>query len=314
MGTGGYILIIVNNKKRLYISNNADTDRPNLGVELIRDLITLLKSCTVEEIREAFDKLIVLNYDTEYPELRPVFEKWFSKGPITFQGVLGAGYCNEYQKPSTDDELDREVIFMEYNYVLDFENQTFASCCHDNGFREKTRDYVARLKRDGRLKTMLFDGCEINIDKLESIKSRWQDEQPMNSRRRRFLPDGGREEKPYSHDDDEDVRLKAIQRIEKLRIHHNRFIEILNAKKYGRSPVEDPVSHQVEKEILDKAEQKIAENRRLRIKQVMKYIRDIENDIEDAEEDIEDAKEEIAALNAILKSKNPKHSIKRPRM
>lgn len=170
MGHRGFVLIIINKNKQLWIFNRFGTRKEELGVKLIDQLISYLQELTVEELRDEFDELNVIHEDPTEEET-DIIRKWSEI--TTFEDIIGTGHAFSYCKPKSYGEFEHEVVFMEDNYILDFEKQEFSHCDHSKKKKRDMREYISHLMRHGRERTMKFDTCSLNIDSLEEHKRKW---------------------------------------------------------------------------------------------------------------------------------------------
>jgi hypothetical protein len=148
MGTRGHIRIVAG-KRILLQYNQFDSNRESLGAKILRELIELLKTRTIDELIELFQNITTVSEESE-PSIDEIksLECWsdFSvsnqserdwycllrKCQGSIKSILQSGYCCEYKEPTTDEEKKDERIFIEYIYTIDLNDETFTVSYYGN--------------------------------------------------------------------------------------------------------------------------------------------------------------------------------------
>ena len=112
MGTRGLITIIT--KKRITaVYNYFDSYPTALGTTLVEEIRNYLKIMTVQDLAEKLYNLKVVTKETEPPTDIKNLETW------TLSKIIDCGYIFDSNQRDCN-------IFIEYNYILDFDNEKFS--------------------------------------------------------------------------------------------------------------------------------------------------------------------------------------------
>jgi hypothetical protein len=187
MGTRGHVRIVTSKGKRvLLFQAEYDAYLSYLGVNLIKELISVIEDMGLDRMREIFEKeegLTVITHETEPTEeqIQHYREFWYDEyenkkyskpdykfnwghllGSRRYQkkninAILKSGICTEYIAPATPEEETNDRIFLSYVYTVDLE-QNRLSVQHgyskDGGLREKIESCSLEVSSLDRLRTM----------------------------------------------------------------------------------------------------------------------------------------------------------------